>query len=202
MNYPSFFNSIEPISLEDPLADILGAFEEGRYSISYVEVVKGAGHSCPTVAGAYLMTQYALKALYPNEPAIRGDIEVFFKEQLQEGVAGVIGNVVSYITGATDQSGFKGLGGKFARHSLMHFESEIGSSSARFSSCSKNKSVDVFYDPSSIKPHPDMQPLMQLIMQNKATPEQKRQFGLLWQERVKNIFAHADEVIRLQPVNS
>ena len=202
MNYPSFFNSIDPITLQDPLADLLGVFDEGRYTISYVEVVKGAGHSCPTVAGAYLMSLYALKALYPDSAAIRGDIEVFFKENMHEGVTGVIGNVISYITGATDKSGFKGLGGKFARHSLMHFGSNIGTASARFQSISQQKSVDVFYDPSSIKPHPDMQPLMQLLMQNQATPAQKERFGSLWQERVKNIFAHADEVIKIQHVNS
>ena len=107
MSYPKFYDTIETIKLKDPLADLLGAFENGEYEISYQEVVKGAGHSCPTVAGAYLMTLVALKELYPSSRAIRGDIKVYFNEDITEGVAGVIANVISYITGATDKSGFK-----------------------------------------------------------------------------------------------
>ena len=198
MTYPKFFDEIEAIQLQDPLADLLGAFQNGEYEISYTEVVKGAGHSCPTVAGAYLMTQYALKALYPYGRAVRGDIELFFKEKLEDGVAGVIGNVISYITGATDKSGFKGLGGKFARHSLMHFGSDIDGASARFCSKSLGKCVDVFYDPSSIPADPAMQPLMQRIMQNAATKEEKERFGELWQDRVANIFINSHKVITIK----
>ena len=197
MSYPKFFDEIESIKLQDPLADVLGAFENGEYEISYLEVVKGAGHSCPTVAGAYLMTQYALKALYTDSRALRGDIEIFFKEALEDGVAGVIGNVIAYIAGATDKSGFKGLGGKFARHSLMHFGSDIDGASARFCAKSSGKCVDVFYDPSSIPADASMQPLMQRIMQGAASQEEKERFGALWQERVANIFAHSNEVITL-----
>ena len=198
MNYPRFFDEIESIKLKDPLAEILGAFSNGEYEISYLEVVKGAGHSCPTVAGAYLMTLQALKALSPASRALRGDIEVFFKEDLEDGVAGVIGNVVSYITGATDKSGFKGLGGRFARHSLMHFNSVIGSASARFCVKSSGKCVDVFYDPSSIPADAAMQPLMQRIMQGTASKEEKERFGELWQERVANIFANSHKVITIK----
>ena len=198
MNYPRFFDEIESIKLKDPLAEILGAFSNGEYEISYLEVVKGAGHSCPTVAGAYLMTLQALKALSPASRALRGDIEVFFKEDLEDGVAGVIGNVVSYITGATDKSGFKGLGGRFARHSLMHFNSDIGNASARFCAKSSGKCVDVFYDPSSIPADAAMQPLMQCIMQGTASKEEKERFGELWQERVANIFANSHKVITIK----
>jgi hypothetical protein len=197
MKYPEFYNTIRPIKLQDPLADVLGTFEDGIYDINYMEVVKGAGHSCPTVAGAYLMTLKALETLYPEGRAIRGDIKVEFKEDLTEGVAGVIANVISYITGATDKSGFKGLGGVFARHSLMYFNAKI-TSSARFTRLSNAKSVDVVYDPSAIPGNPNMQPLMQKIMQKQATPEEKKQFGELWQDRVAKIFENIDEVITLK----
>jgi len=197
MSYLEFYDRVETIKLVDPLADILGAFEGGEYEISYLEVVKGAGHSCPTVAGAYLMTLYALKALYPASDAIRGDIEVYFKESLEDGVAGVIGNVISYITGATDKSGFKGLGGNFARHSLMHFGSDIGGASARFCAKSSGKCVDVYYDPSSIPADASMQPLMQKILQQRASEEEKKRFGELWQRRVADIFAKSSEVIKV-----
>ncbi len=198
MSYPQFYDTIKPIKLQDPLADVLGAFDGGLYDITYTEVVKGAGHSCPTVAGAYLMTRYALKILYPTAPAIRGDVEVSFEEELEDGVAGVIGNVISYITGATDKSGFKGLGGKFARHSLMRYGAQIDGANARFRALSSGKTVDVFYNPSSIPASPQMQPLLQRIMQGVANEEEKKLFGQLWQERVENIFKNADKVITLK----
>jgi len=186
MNYPNFFNEVETISLVDPLSNVLGAFEAGEITFNYLDVVKAAGHSCPTVAGAYLMTLKALKALYPHETPVRGNIKVAFKEPMEEGVAGVIGNVISQITGATDKSGFKGLNGKFARHSLMEFNAGLHSS-ARFTRVDTNVSVDVFYNPNVVPPLPDMQPLMQKVMSGSAEPEDIKAFGIFWQERVERI---------------
>jgi len=194
MNYPSFFDTIESIRVEDPLSNVLGAFQNGTYEFSYLDVVKSAGHSCPTVAGAYLMTLAATKALYKEKRAVRGDIEVAFKESLKEGVAGVIANVVSQITGATQESGFKGLQGKYARHSLMHFNAAIDSS-ARFTRKDTQECVDIFYNPSTIPASPEMMPLMQKMMAANASEEEIKLFGALWQERVANIFSNIDKVI-------
>ena len=186
MNYPNFFNEVETITLVDPLSNTLGAFEGGEMTFNYIDVVKAAGHSCPTVAGAYLMTLKALKALYPHETPVRGNIKVAFKEPMDEGVAGVIGNVISQLTGATDKSGFKGLNGKFARHDLMDFSADI-SSSARFTRVDTGVSVDLFYNPNVVPPLPDMQPLMQKVMGGSAVPEDVKAFGIFWQERVERI---------------
>jgi len=199
MAYPEFFDKVETIKVADPLSGVLGAFENGIYEFNFLEVVKSAGHSCPTVAGAYLITKEALKALYPNEMIIRGNIGVEFKEDLEDGVAGVISNVVTQITGATDKSGFKGLNGNFARHSLMNFNSNI-SSSARFTRVDNQKSVDVYYDPSSVAPSPEMGPLMQKIMGGMATPEEKKAFGAHWQDRVKRVFENTQNVIKVVEV--
>ena len=200
MKTPDFFEQVEQIKMVDPLANILGAFEDGFVEFEYVDVVKLAGHSCPTVAGAYLMTSRALKTLYPDTVAVRGQIDVSFAEALEEGVAGVISMVVSQITGATDVAGFKGLKGKFARHSLMHFETNIASS-ARFKRVDTGESVDVVYDPSQVPASPEMMPLMQKILEAKASDEEIVTFGRLWQDRVKRILIdHADDVIKIQKV--
>jgi len=199
MSYPKFYDKIEKIELYDPLSEVLGAFEDGKYSIEYKDVVKSAGHSCPTVAGAYIMTLKALEALYVDETPKRGEIEVFFKEGIEDGVAGVIANVITHITGATKSSGFKGLNGKFARHSLMHFNSNI-KSSARFVRKDNKKAVDLFYNPQLIKPDAKMQPLMQKILQDIATIDEKREFASLWQDRVKRIFENIDKVIEVKEV--
>jgi len=199
MSYPKFYDEVEKIKVVDPLSNVLGAFENGQYEFNYLDVVKSAGHSCPTVAGAYIITLEGLKALYPDTLAVRGNIKVEFAEALEDGVAGVIGNVVSQITGATDKSGFKGLNGKFARHSLMDFNSNI-QASARFTRVDTGKSVDVTYNPSSVMPNPDMQALMMKMMQGAATPDELKEFGALWQDRVKRIFDNLGSVVRVEEV--
>jgi len=196
MSYPDFFDEIESIKLKDSLALVLGAFENGEYEISYLEVVKAAGHSCPTVAGAYIMAQAACKILYPQARAVRGNIKVEFEESLEDGVAGVIGNVISHITGATDKSGFKGLNGQFARHSLMYFNATINSS-ARFTRVDTGKSVDINYNHTSIEPNPQIKFLMQKLGSGEATANEVKFFGELWQERVKRIFENLDEVLEV-----
>ena len=198
MNYPSFFDNTPTITLKDPLSDFLGTFEEGVVQFSYLDIVKSAGHSCPTVSGAYLSTVKALEALYPNgERAIRGDIFVSFKSNPLEGVAGVIANVVSQITGATETSGFKGLNGKFARNNLMEFNADIATEMT-FKRLDTGKSVAVSYDPSSVGGNPKMQELMGKVMQGVASAEEKKEFGELWQNRVEKIFNAVDSVIRVK----
>ncbi|NEW61491.1 hypothetical protein GSY74_09375 [Sulfurovum sp. bin170] len=196
MNYPSFFDAIPTIELQDSLSGFLGTFEKGIMEFSYLDVVKSAGHSCPTVAGAYLCTLEGLKALYPDEIAQRGAIKVEFAQNQTEGVAGVIGAVISNITGATTDYGFQGIGGNFDRRDLMFFNQDIDSS-VKFSRVDTGATVSVSYNPHSIPARPEMQPLMQKIMQGVATPEEKKRFGELWQERVEAIFANVDEVITL-----
>ncbi len=194
MNYPKFFETAPTIRLQDPLSDFLGTFEDGIVEFNYLDIVKSAGHSCPTVSGAYLCTIKALKALYQDETPVRGDIYVRFKSDPLEGVAGVIANVVTQITGATQDSGFKGLNGKFARNNLMEFNADI-QTQMEFKRLDTGKSVTVNYDPSSIGGNPKMQELMGKLMQGVASSEEKKEFGELWQSRVEAIFNNIDKVI-------
>ena len=196
MKYPQFFDNIETIILEDDLSNFLGSFENGIVEFSYLDVVKSAGHSCPTVAGAYLCVLEGLKELYKDETPKRGDIYITYSSDSSEGVAGVISMVMSQITGATQTLGFKGLNGKFARHSLMDFNKEI-SSSVKFTRLDTNKSVDVTYDPSSIQGKQEQNILMQKMMQGIASKDEKILFGKLWQERVENILNNSNKVISI-----
>jgi len=196
MNYPDFFNTIETIKLQDPLSNFLGTFENGQVEFSYLDVVKSAGHSCPTVAGAYILTLEGLKELYKDETPIRGEIQVSFKESSNDGVAGVIANVVTQITGATETFGFKGLNGNFVRHDLMQFNDNINSS-IKLQRLDTGKTVELIYNPSQISQDPQVGSLMQKIMQNNATEEDRKLFGQLWQKRVEAIFQNISKVITI-----
>ena len=49
MEYPEFFNDVPGIVVCDPLAGFLGATKDGLIEYRYIDAVKLAGHSCPTV---------------------------------------------------------------------------------------------------------------------------------------------------------
>lgn len=197
MTYPDFFNKIETIKLQDDLSVFLGAFENGIIEFSYLDVVKTAGHSCPTVLGAYLMASEALKVLYKDDIPKRGEILVEFGERQTEGVAGVIANVITNITGACTSNGFKGIAGNFDRNYLLKFEQDIGNYSAKFTRVDTKQSVNVLYDPSGIMPDSNMRTLMQKSVQGQASNEEKIEFGKLWQKRVEDISNNIDKVIKV-----
>jgi len=123
MNYPQFFDQVKPIKLYDPLGEFLGAFQDGILEISYLDCVKLAGHSCPTVAGAYIIASVAIDELFlkSEELPSRSLIDIEMKEAKTEGVTGVIGNVIAFICGAGDEGGFAGIGGHFSRKNRLKF---------------------------------------------------------------------------------
>jgi len=197
MKYPTFFDKTPTIKLRDPLSAFLGTFEDGIVEFSYLDIVKSAGHSCPTVSGAYIVTLKALEALYPNQLPIRGEIEIYINNEMTQGVTGVIANVMTQITGATELSGFKGLNGKFARNNLMHFNADIDGE-YKFVRKDNQESVTLSYNPTDIKGNPKQQELMMKLMQGVATQLEAIEFGKLWQERVERIFENIDKVITIK----
>jgi hypothetical protein len=63
MPHPEFFDAVPRLRMHDPLAQFLGASDDGMIEYGYGDAVKLAGHSCPTVASAYGLTRLALRAL-------------------------------------------------------------------------------------------------------------------------------------------
>lgn len=99
MTYPTFFDEVPTITLHDPLAEILGAATGGLITYGYADAVKLAGHSCPTVAGAYLMTSKALGALYPDSVPERGGIRVEFSAAQADGVTAAVAGLLTGAAG-------------------------------------------------------------------------------------------------------
>jgi hypothetical protein len=194
MKYPHFFDEIEHIVLKDELSEFLGSTENGIVDISYLEIVKMAGHSCSVVMGAYLMALKGLKALFRDELPKRGLIKVELKGTLEDNT-GVTGQVLSNITGATTNTGFLGLpNGKFNRRNLLFFGADVPFT-VRFTRVDTLKSMDVNYMPGKVV-NPK-QVLMSAIGPD-ATDESKRTFPLRWQQMVKTIYDNADTVIEIK----
>ena len=186
MHHPAFFNDVRRITLTDPLAAFLGAAVGGLIEYTYRDAVKLAGHSCPTVAGAYLATLKALAHLYPGATPERGAVKVSFREHLTSGVTGVMANVATLITGATQDGGFKGIAGKFDRRNLLFFNAAIGGE-MQFQRADNGAAVIAAYHPELVPPTPAMRELMPMVMAGAASGEEVKEFGRLWQDRVKRI---------------
>lgn len=184
--HPAFFDRVETIALRDPLADTLGAFEGGRMTITYVDAVRLAGHSCPTVAGAFLMASRGLAALYGEALPVRGEIEVALQNPASAGVTGVIGNVLGFITGAAATGGFHGLGGQFDRRGLLSYGQPLDAP-VRLTRVDTGQRVNLRYDPSHIQPNPAQGGLLQKCLSGQATPDERQQFQSMFQARVEAI---------------
>ena len=191
MSFPAFFEQVPTISLRDPLAEFLGAAEQGVIQYTYSDIVKLAGHSCPTVAGAYLMTVKSLQKLYGSDLPERGNIQVEFKNDLLEGVTGVMANVVSMITGATTDNGFKGLKGKFDRRNLLHFNRAINGT-IKFTRLDSGANITVDFNSSVVPAPADLMPNLLASLEDDTPIEDKQAFAKAWQERVKKIFEQAE----------
>ncbi len=202
MQTPAFYDQVRSLSVYDPLAGFLGAAKDGLIEYRYVDAVKLAGHSCPTVAAAYWMTLKALEHLYPDSLPQRGGIRVEFRQDRLSGVTGVIANVVALLTGATHDTGFKGIGGQFDRRRLLHFSAEIAGE-IRYTRIDTGQAVDVTAQLQSIPFAPQTAVLMQKSLDGSATAEEKAEFRACWQARVRTLLLeHGEdpEVFVLRPV--
>ncbi|OGS98286.1 MAG: hypothetical protein A3K04_00235 [Gallionellales bacterium RBG_16_56_9] len=193
MNHPDFFDAVPRISLYDPLAEFLGATQDGILQYGYFDAVRLAGHSCPTVASAYWATYKALAFLYPDAMPVRGDIRVEFSQDSTSGVTGVIANVVSMLTGAMSDNGFKGIGRRFDRRNRLFFAVGMPGE-MRFTRLDTNQAVHVVANLQRVPASPRLPMLMANCMAGIATREETAEFRQLWQERVRSILLeHGDD---------
>jgi hypothetical protein len=205
MKLPDFFALAPRLVVRDRLAELLGATGDGLFEYGYADAVKLAGHSCPTVASAYMLSVHALRALYPGGAVPdRGGIQVEFAKPLDEGVTGVIASVVTLLCGAAHDGGFKGIGGHHVRRGLLHFDCDLPLQ-LRFTRLDTGVAVDAASDLSAVPADPAMWPLLQLCIAGRADAAQRRSFADLWQQRVRAIVVdHANDtqMFRIVPSTS
>ncbi len=199
--FPEFYAQAPTIAMRDPLAQFLGAAQNGIIEYGYTDVVRLAGHSCPTVAGAYLMALHGLRALYSDEMPVRGDVEVFMQGAPGSGVTGVIASVVQLITGAAGETGFPGAGSLalFARKNLLTFGADVAGELG-MRRRDTGKAVTVHVD-NAVVPWPEeMRPLMVKAFSERADAAELERFAQLWQERVRSMlidFADNPALVRV-----
>ncbi len=202
MQFPEFFQRVPRFRARDPLADFLGAAQDGLLEYGYEDAVRLAGHSCPTVASAYVLACRAMAMLYRPGVPERGGVGVAFADDLEQGVTGVIASVFGLLTGAAQEGGFKGLGGQFVRRGLQQFGAGIPLP-VRLTRIDTGAAVDAGADLSRIPAHGDMSLLMGRCLRGEADAVERRRFGQLWQERVARILLehwHDDDVFHLRAV--
>ena len=196
MTFPEFFDKAPVIRLRDPLAQLLGSATDGIMDYHYVDAVRLAGHSCPTVAGAFLTARAALKTLYPDTLPERGGINVLMPSAETDGTTGVVAQILTLITGAAAQGGFKGIGPRFARNGLLSFTTQgiAHNGAIRFERLDTGATVMVKFDAHKVPADESQRERMQAVIQNSETDEQQIEFARLWQERVRRILLeHADD---------
>lgn len=197
MAFPDYFAQVPSLTLRDPLAEFLGSAADGLIEYGYADAVRLTGHSCPTVASAYLMTCRALHYLYGKELPERGNILVQFHDGEEDGVTGVLAAVAGLLTGAASRGGFRGLGGHFSRRHRLRFGVGGIPAMARFSRLDAELAVDIDIDLSVVPPIPGLPEQLRQALDGQHRDE----FAAAWQERVRHILLeHWDdpELIRLR----
>lgn len=194
MNYPDFYDQAPRIRMRDPLAELLGASEGGLLEYSYLDAVRLAGHSCPTVATAYLVARAAMLALFPDGPAVRGEIEVHMPAPETEGTQGVIAQILTLVTGAAAANGFHGIGGRFARQHLLRYSAGSETGAIGFRRRDNGAAVSVEFDLSAIPAPSNLRNLLAAAIDPSASESKKREFAQAWQSRVRTLLLeHGDD---------
>lgn len=188
------FIDVPSIAVTDPLAALLGAADGCRMEYHYIDAVKLAGHSCPTVAGAWLMTRVALAHLYPDGSPHRGGLEVELRQAVDdEGVTGVIASVAGLITGAANDGGFKGLAGRYGRQGPLRFAVAMAGA-IRFTRLDNGASVELAHFPQSVPRPSGLAELMRDALAPQADAATREAFAEAWQDWVRTILIdHADD---------
>ena len=190
----------EPIIVRDPFLEFLGLVGPGEsIAVSFEELVKAAGHMCPTVAGAYLVLRHGLKALYGDEPAVRGNVRVTAYGGPTDFGYGPISQLVNVAIGAAPETGFGGLGaGRFRRRDLFVFRSDdLRHSEFDFERLDTGRSVHVTYEPNVVPASKDLATAIGPALSN-GDPASVARFRSLWNERVEDILEADGRVVRVQ----
>ncbi len=171
------------IQIHEPFSEFLaGDFAEHNFSVSLLDVVRFSGHACPSIVGAFLISQRAVRELFPETNICeRGAVKIDIPTSIDQGATGPISNVFSMIFGAWEQSGFGGLQGRFVRRNLLKYDAtDVPVGVFRFTNILTQRSVNITYNPSRAV----------VTATSDEVPFQR-----IWRERITKIVADPDQFV-------
>jgi formylmethanofuran dehydrogenase subunit E len=186
---------VRPIRVRDPVAEALGVLDPGDpFVVRYADVVKAAGHSCPTAAGAFRIAALGLDALYPDALPVRGDVAVRAAGPRDDPAYGVTARLVSYVTGAAGEDGFAGLAGGYGgRRDLLSYDAfDADGVAFEFARTDAGDAVRVTYRVADV---PDAGPaagFLPKMLDGSATDEERETFVEAWHARVRTVLSDDD----------
>lgn len=162
--------------------------------ISYADVVKEAGHSCPTASGAFRIVQLGLAELYPNEYPVRGDIDVIAGGPKSDATYGVMSRIVSYITGAAEEDGFGGLAGGYGdrKHHLHFGDADTVDPTFTFQRTDTDDAVQVTHHVGDVPAAGPATQYLEKLIDGTATDEGRTVFAEAWHGRVHTVLTDDD----------
>ena len=137
------------------------------------------------VGGAKAVSNHSGR-LYPNGLAERGGIRVELREDRLERVNGVIADVAGLLTGATQDTGFKGIGGRFDRRKLLFFGAAI-TGQMRFTRTDTGAAISVSARLDRVAADPRIPLLLPRCLAGAASADEAALFQSLWQYWVKTL---------------
>jgi hypothetical protein len=185
---------VEPIRIRDPVAEALAVLDPGDpFVVTYEDVVKAAGHSCPTASGAYRIAQLGLDALYPDEFPVRSEVEVLAAGPRDDATYGVMGRLISNVTGAAQEDGFGGLAGGYGdRQNMLAFDTfdpDSADPTFRFRRSDTDETVEVTYHVGDIPGGGPALGNLQQIIDGTASEEDRELFADAWHGRVRAVLS-------------
>lgn len=177
------------------VAEALAVLDPGDpFVLAYRDVVTAAGHSCPTAAGAYRITQLGLDALYPDAYPVRGEIAVRAGGPKSDQTYGVMARLVSYVTGAAEEDGFGGLaGGHGGRVDLLTFDEFGGADPVfEFTRTDTGETVRVTYHVGDVPSAGSGTQYLGKLVDGTATEEERAAFSAAWHGRVETVLTDHD----------
>ena len=175
------------IKITEPMLDFVDTVPEGKdiLELSLVDVAKYSGHVCGGIASGYLITQEALKELYPKGTPVRGQIDV------TASMPNDLLDVASYITGARTHygktkinSGDLKVDPSLAAHGevVIEFRRRDNGRTVR-ARWSKHKMLSVVKNPKRLRE------IKEKVENGSATPEEKRILSTMIQKVTNSVLS-------------
>lgn len=185
---------VDPIRIQDPIAEALGLVPEGDpLVVNFRDVVKAVGYATPAVAGAFYMTDVALDDLFEGQP-VRGEMKIVVDGDTDDPDLQQMTETARYITGAgTEVGGLGDFGERDDRDDLLEFgdvqAAEADGQTLKFECETDSGGVDAVvttFFPSRVGAG-ELNDLLEKVVEGSASEEEEDEFRREWHDLIQEI---------------